>query len=245
MPFYSRKRKTYYGRSGNKIPNKRRRYNNTKRGVVAKFSKRSLAGSMYTFKRFHTFTVSTENSVQEGNADIAWDDATGYLGLKFTLNDVPNAAEFTSLFDQYRIKSVAVKMTPIWNNVEASEVDANSTDEAQNMVATYVYDFDNISTVLDIEQLNQYQRRHQKVLAGSRSKKMFLNPRAQVRVLTAGGASTNALSSALQWQDCADPNVPYYGIRMLVKPINIQYNPTDNFVLRLDFTYVLQFKNVR
>lgn len=243
MPFYSRKRKTYYGRSNPQSGGKRRRF--AKKGKVAKFSKRSLAGSMYTFKRFHTFTVSTENSVQEGNADIAWDDPTGYLGLSFALNDVPNASEFTTLFDQYRIKSVSVKMTPIWNNVEASNVDSNDTSEAQNMIATYVYDFDNITGILDIEELNQYQRRHQKTLAGTRSKKMFLNPRAQVRVLTAGGASTNALSSSLQWQDCADPNVPYYGIRMLVKPINIQYNPTDNFVLRFDFTYVLQFKNVR
>lgn len=223
--------------------NVRRRYR--RRGKVAKFSKRGLAGSIYTFKRFHTYTVSTANSVAEGNADVAWDDPSGYLGLSFALNDVPNSTEFTTLFDQYRIKSISVKMTPIWTMIAGDNVDANDQDGVQNMIATYVYDFDNITGVLDIEELNQYQRRHQKVLAGTKSKSMFLNPRAQVRVLTAGGASTNALSSALQWQDCADSLVPYYGIRMLVKPINLAYNPGDNFVLRLDFTYVMQFKNVR
>lgn len=243
MPYYSRKRKSYFGRSKSTQPYKKAKYRH--KGQVAKFSKRSLAGSIYTFKRFHTFTVSTRTSQQAGNSDIAWDDPTGYLGLKFSLQDVPNASEFTTLFDQYRIKSVAVKMTPIWNNAEASEIDANDPTEAQNMVATYVYDFDNISSVLSIDEFNQYQRRHQKTLAGTRSKNMYVKPRAQVRVLTSGGNSTNALSSALQWQDCIDDSVPYYGIRMLVKPINIQYNPSDNFVLRLDFTYVLQFKNVR
>lgn len=239
-------KRKYYIRRDTIRRNTRRRWHNYNKGKAAKFSKRSgLAGSIYTFKRFRTLTYSTETSVQAGNADVSWDDPTGYLGLKFTLNDVPNASEFTTLFDQYRIKSIAIKMTPIWNNVEASEVDAGDTSEAQVMTCTYVYDFDNVGPVLDEEELNQYQRRHQKMLAGSKPKKMYCKPRAQVRVLTAGGGATSALSSALQWQDCGDPNVPYFGIRMLVKPTNIQYNPTDNFVLRLDTKYVLQFKNVR
>ena len=208
--------------------------------------KKSLVGSIYTFKRFNTFTVGTQSAAQAGDCDVQWDDPTGYLGLKFVLNDLPNATEFSTLFDQYRIKSVRIKVTPIWNSVVADNVDAGSTSQPQVMVMTYVYDFDNISTVLDIEELNQYQRRHQKVLAGYRSKNLFVNPRAQVRVATdSGGTDTNALAKANQWQDCADLQIPFFGVRMLVKPLNLQYNPDDNFVMRLDFTYVIDFKNVR
>lgn len=70
--------------------------------------KKSLAVARnYNFHSFRRFAAEGKFVIMRSNANTP---AT--YAMQFQLSDLPNYAEFTSLFDQYRIRTVVVKIKP-------------------------------------------------------------------------------------------------------------------------------------
>lgn len=158
----------------------------------------------------------------------------GYFSTTFQLSDLQDVADFTNLYDQFRINKVVYKLIPKFtpNNVN---VNANSNPGGE---AVSVLDYNDASTPSSISQLLQYGNvRKSKYWRG-------ITRTFTPAVLVNGYKSAvgNAyLSKYKQWISMGDITTPHYGVKWAL-------DATGCFGdLKFDVykTYYFSCKNVR
>jgi len=183
------------------------------------------AGKIYSFKR------------QYDVADILVPANTAVLGFAsaYTLSTVPNVAEFTTLYDNYRIMAVKETFWPPFNTFQSANT--NAVPEIYT-----VLDFDSSTIPTTLDDLNQYQTLQRKFFTRPHSR--FLKPRAaQQGLATSAGTFTGALQvKRSAWMDCNFTNINYYGLRGAA--VCAEPNPND-YRIRRTVTVYMQFRNVR
>lgn len=140
----------------------------------------------------------------------------------FSLADVPNATEFTTLYDQYKITGVQFKLYPRFNSVD------------QNLSGGRVWtvlDYDDSNLPGSINELCQYQ--NVKCTNVSQIHSRFLKPKFN---LTTGSAN---VPQSKFWIDVASTSVPYRGIKGILEPTS------TSVAYDCKLTYYLAMKNVR
>lgn len=152
-----------------------------------------------------------------------------YGSLIFQLQNVPNAGEFTSLFDQYMIKGVKVVFMPRANS---AEIGTN-----QGLVKFFTaIDRDDNTAPTSIAQLLQYE--NMKCTASNRDHSRYFAPRVAKTVYNT--ALTSGFGQAgPTWLDCDNAAVPHYGIKYALQQL-----PAGNQSYDIKVTYYLAFKNV-
>lgn len=176
---------------------------------------------MYSFKRsINTFSV-------QGNVAYTLYQSASVVNL----SSLPNSAEFTSLFDQYRINFVVLKMF-----LRVSP-DAQA---AANAVSPRVYwtRDTNSSGVLTQAEMKQRADMRCAVLRPERPVIIKFKPNLLQNVYLSGVA--NAYEPVYgKYIDTASASAPYYGVL---------YNVTDftntNYFLDIEATFYFQCKNV-
>lgn len=121
----------------------------------------------------------------------------------FQLSDLPNSADFTNLYDQYRILSVKVTLMPTYTEAEVSSV-----ADFQGWIVL-ANDYDD-STANLTSQLLQYQQ--SKVYPLNRPIEWRVRPKAAA-VVYQGGVTSAYAAHASGWIDCAYPGVIHYGVK--------------------------------
>lgn len=164
------------------------------------------------------------------NADICSSDTTDVTkGYKFALSDVPNYTEFTSLYDQYQLKAVQLTFIPRYN------VATNLTPIAQ---LWSIVDYD-ASFPTTQPGFLQYQNLH--MTRGTSLHKRYIRPQCLGELFN--NLTTSAYSTRRNtWIDTADPNVPHYGMALLVPTVA---NADSKSCWDLKVKYYFAFKNVR
>jgi len=161
----------------------------------------------------------------------------GY-GFVFTLADLSNYTNFTSLFDQYRIVKVTCKFFPR-QNVATNTTTATTTQTANPCVMS-VIDYDDASTPATIAGLTEFEnfKVHNQFRPWMRS----LVPHTAGAV-AGGGVFTSFGNFTRQWVDCASTTVAYYGLKVIVDACV----PSQTALPTWDCwcSYYLQFRNVR
>lgn len=154
--------------------------------------------------------------------------ADTFAGVQFTLNDVPNVAEFTSLYDQYQIKGIKYSLIP-----RISE-----TDPAQQSLPNIgsVIDQDDASAPTSIDQLTQYQ--NFRLTRGNKVHSRYWKP-AIAQEVFGGGVLTAYAPRKNVWIDCNSAAVPQYGIKFFIQQTAV----VITFDVKID--YYIAFKNVR
>jgi hypothetical protein len=125
----------------------------------------------------------------------------------FTLNDLDSYAEFTGLFDQYRIECVAFRLIPMQNAVGLT---TNSTTVC---VTPYVVvDYDDTSALTTAAQARSFES-CVIVPPGTECVRQF-----QPRVALAGytGTFTGYANVAPPWIDAGSPGVQHFGIKLYI-----------------------------
>lgn len=178
----------------------------------------TLPGGVYKFKR----TSYNPALITAGILDIAGASA-------FNLNLVPNASEFTSLFDQYRIDKIVWTLMPRGNSAEQG---TNNT----NTKIFSVLDYDDETAPANLNTLLQYP--NVKCTTLSRDHKRTLVPKFATQtyisaVATGYGARTG-------WLDCDNSNVPHFGVKYF-----IQAPGAGTQVIDVKTDFYLSFKGVR
>lgn len=145
--------------------------------------------------------------------------------LNFTLSQVPDYTDFTTLYDQYKIKAVKCTLIP-----RHTEVGLGTITQG-NMWSVLDYDDSAIPTSLDA--LLQYQNTKRTRMNQTHSR--YLKP--MVGTALAGGSTAPKRN---QWIDATNSGVEHRGIKFW-----FDQRGTAPVTYDVQIKYYLAFKNVR
>lgn len=146
---------------------------------------------------------------------------------KFSLSDLANYTEFTSLYDQYKIK--AIKFTLLPRVTEADVAQAVPT------VSTCI-DLDDNTAPSSIDDMVQYQ--NFRMTRGNVAHTRYWKPAVSSMAWNSGVGTAYTVSKNL-WIDVGSSGIPYFGIKGCIQ----QSAAVQTFDLKVDF--YMAFKNVR
>jgi len=175
-------------------------------------------GRSYPFVRF----------AQYGNIGSSVAAFTNFAWT-FRLNDVPNVSEFTSLFDQYRIKKVTLMLIP--NQTE-------SIPSAANFGLMFrVIDYDDANLLTANTDYMQYQncQLHPVVFPGI----MEIPVVPRIASAVYGGGAFTSYGNTEMWLDVASPSVEHYGVKLGIS------QTTVSVAFQVVAKFELEFRNPR
>lgn len=204
-----------------------------------KYGKRRFARKMRP-RRGLRQPVQYFKRVVYGQGQIVVDPTVETNGaIVFSLAQVPNHTEFTSLYDQYKISAVKVRIMPRFNSVEPSDAGTSGLFPYNGQLFTAIdYDDSGISSVNDIL---QYQNCKTTRLTSIHQR--YFKPAARGIVQDITGAAT-ARMPIKGFIDSADDQVLHYCLKYSIPQFT---NAAESALLKFDVitTYYLAMKNVR
>lgn len=182
-----RRRRTNYRR---RRPMRRRSYTRKRR-----YTRRTRRGS-----KAHSFVRSCEVY----NAQIR--DNVAYSSQTFKLSDLPSYAEFTTLYDRYRINCVVIKLT--------------YSHQPQAMPPTSTYctpllhwciDNDDATVPATVLELAQYKTYRSTQLMAGKTVTIKIYPKPQTMIYQ--GPASTGYSPKKMWISTTDYNVPHFALK--------------------------------
>jgi len=161
------------------------------------------------------------------------------MGTSFQLTDVPNSAEFTGLFNEYRIDKVVIRISP---------VSSGSFDEtAASQASCYMCWDPNDGTPPATSAIMQ-ERDTATLVDFSSGKEVFLSgtPRPAQQIYTVGQATSYGYAdNKALWLDCTSPSdsTPHYGAKFYFR--NFVSFLNSGYALRFQPTYYLSLRRTR
>lgn len=178
--------------------------------------------NIYHFKR--KFFVVDNYAVTAGS-DLK-------AGLSFSLGQLPDFTDFTSLYDQYRINKVVVKLIP---KVTQAVLEGGVAMLNQNLQQVHsAIDYDDVTAPNSISDLTQYQ--NHRMSRGNQIHTRVFVPKA----LTTIGAVSSA-PKAKQWLDTSTSGIQHRGMKLFIPAPN---STGTTLYYDLECTMYLSFKNV-
>lgn len=212
------------------------------RAMIARKRKRSVAAivvprtrirkslSSKVDKIFHTvqyaklpaanmnFTAASFNaSGASGDAEfLALAASPAFMGMSFLLSDLPNAAGFTGIFDQYKITKIEVNFRPEFNSSLISTGAAAPGVLTGSFLGVYDRDDDAIPTSLDY--LREYDNCRD--VPCYKGLKFTFKPNVALGLQIPAGTLVAAGNQKAGWIDAAATNIPHYGVKVGVPQQN-------------------------
>lgn len=197
---------------------RRRRLNMVSRPVRRGLAMTKVIGSkIHYFKRtaFYSGYISGSTTADVGGALIG------------QLNQVPGYTEFTSLFDQYKIVALKMRLSPRANSAEIG------TNQGLVKVFTAL-DYDGgtapsvIADVLQNETL--------KITKSNKDHVRYFKPKFNASTTAVTGTGQQPTTG---WLDCSNVTVAHHGLQYVIQQLPAGVQSWDIYV-----TYYLAFKNV-
>lgn len=262
MPFGRRSFKARR-RYGGKRTFKRRSYKTRKvakrtRSAAAKFRR----GYTHRFVRYtNVGQLACLSPYQWGNVQVGGGTApttpfTGHCGNKafvFTLQDIVKEDEYINLFDQYRILSCVVEVTPLLAQQSGTVPTPNTT------VLRWTYDHDDNSPFgmytdgVSADQADDWWGQRMpnvKELPINSNRTIYIPVIPTPKLTTLESPDTTPVQVAAltskkrQWFDCGQPNIPHYGLKMqILQRANTVADQTP--IIQYRIKYNLEFKGPR
>lgn len=167
-------------------------------------------------------------------------DTVGYqfgAAMQFRLENVQTFTDFTSLYDQYKIKAVKVDIVPLSDS---------STSQSSGFLPTLYWARDNDDGgIAPAAEADLRQRQDCKTMRLTGPRSIYIrNPKCttDVEVQGAGVTLASKIESA-GWIDCNDSNVMHNGLKMWFKNVDLRVAPNTITAFRFELTYYLEFRN--
>lgn len=194
----------------------------------------------YTFKRFG----NTVNNLQWASADVGVRTEKG-IALNFKLSDMAGYTDFTTLYDMYRIRAVAVYLTPV---IAPSDFQLNGTGSSTTLQTkcSTVIDYDDSDVLASVGDARQYDTCKILYLNLSMNKPMvrYFTP-AVATELYRSTISTGYGVKWGEWIDCSQADIPHYGFKVnLSSPVSLVAADVGVGVT-IEVKYYLEFKTTR
>jgi len=177
-------------------------------------------------QRVYTFT----ESVNFGPVSTSSAGGEVIYTQSFLLSHLPQSSSLTAVFDQYKIDSIEVWITP----------NTNTTGNAAGFdgyIVSSVIDYDDDSTSgVTSASLQQYQN----CAMTSRFEGIYRRwrPHAQSPLLNASNTQVGAANVTSPWIDCAQPSIKHYGIKA------VQTATSTTAILATRVRMTVKFRNV-
>jgi len=194
--------------------------------------RRTISLDYHRFTRYGDAVTTTTTSVSEP------------LTYSWSLTDVLSYAEFTAMFDQYKIVAVDFKIqmisSPDASNLPNSTSSTNSVNWFPKL--WYIRDYDGGGS----DTLAQIKERVGVKFFVMRPNKAY-NIRISPKVLfqTYKTLTSTGYSPKKGWIDCADNNVPHYGLNAVIDCLGLDPTDATGFRFRIEPKFHLAFKGVR
>lgn len=161
------------------------------------------------------------------------------VGMFFTLKDLANVLSYTSIYDQYRINWVDIKITYLSSN-------ANITGVGVLPTIFSVTDNDN-STVPGNERTVRAKQGSKafRVAENRNVMTMRVRPKAVVVVDSTTGVIPALQAPTNGWLDCIENNVVHYGIKFWIDNVYLPIGTTTNTALQFEYTYNVSFRGAQ
>lgn len=165
---------------------------------------------------------------------------TSATALRFQLNFVNNATEFTTLYDSYMITGVKVYFD---YSPDALAPGTGSWQDPSMYPKLWIKrDYDDSAVPSLAEVADSNQSRCIRFNAVKNTFSMFIRPAVATTLgLTNAQASLGTYSSWNKWIDCANPSVDHYGLKLIAQGVP----SADMGKITIRMKYYLKFKNVR
>lgn len=234
MPY----RRSYRRRRATRPVSRLRRY--TARRRTVRFRRTPL--QKYRINNIHQYKRSVQLVLGGSTGTLT---GTYFRAFVFRLNDLPNYLEFTSLYDYYKIRSVA--LTIMWRSTNLSMIETqNSIAKVGLPIMYYVIDRDDDTAPTAIDQLREYSRAKRfEFDTGKRACRIYLKCNTiQESAETAGAAGKQLMFN--KWNDCNNSDIYHYGLKIgiYVPMLTTGEQSPANF-FDVEATYYLSFKDPR
>lgn len=181
---------------------------------------------LYKRKMYLRQTISTSNV---------------YGSMVFYLSLLPNYAEFTALYDLYRISAVKVTIVPsiVTNTVGASGTGGSISAVTYNLPMVYTaIDYNDTSNPASFDELMEYE--NCKITRGNQIHSRYFKPCYQSQ-LYESLSTTGYQAKRGGWIATIDSEVPHYSLKWGIEVPTNSSSPFYTFYV----TYYLKFRSVK
>lgn len=160
------------------------------------------------------------------------------FAMFFTLDQTPNAVTFGSIFDQYRIRKVVVRLLPQVQFVSTPDV---ITAPGPSGALLYVVDQDDASPLGSLNAYLEYDTCKMQQAHDLRPIVIPISPKIAGSVYRGGFTGYSNLPNST-WLDLGNRDIQYYGLKMRVEGYN---TGGTKQVWRVFADFYLEFKHFR
>lgn len=234
---------------------KKRTYTRKRRTIAPRLN--SFKNTVHSFKRVVNFCNIAPHSTTGGcikTADSMYltvpaGPGVGYGSgsLFFTIGDLPDYTEFTSLFDRYMIMGVQIKIIPYCTTSEAQMVGQTNPSSSVIMHSIIDYDDTNVPAPSDtgVNLLREFSTyKVQNMNLGKGYFKRYLRPRIAVAAYNSGVFNGYANLKS-QWCDAATPSVQHYGFKYVMETFNGSGTSPIYAYFKMEYTMYFKCKDLR
>jgi len=195
--------------------------------------RRNISLNMHRFSRYTAATTSVIDSLEFAQ------------GFEYKFSDILSSAEFTTLFDRYKVDRVVNTFQLVNNPDAAAYLNDKDTGNSANFYPKmwYIRDYDD-----SVAESSSTLKERVGV------KCVILQPNKVVRVTTKPAIATQVYRTALttgygpkwnQWIDCAMTDVPHYGLKVAYDCNGFDPADTRPFRVRVETKFYFSMKDVR
>lgn len=185
-------------------------------------------------------------------------DVTGVAytsGMEFKLSDLPGVADFTELYDRYKLTTVVLRFRIVNNPDAAWKLNNPSTESNVNGSTTYVNstnwyprlfyckDYDDAAAE-SLGALRERSKTKMVVMRPNKYHKIVVKPAVTVQTYRTS-TTTGYSPSWNQWIDMAQNDVPFYGLKYVLDCSGLDPVDTIPFKLEIEKQYFFTCKDVR
>lgn len=154
----------------------------------------------------------------------------------FTLAQLPDASNFTGLYDEYRINKVVFQIIPKWSE---SSLNTSAVNASMQQIHTAI-DYDDslaLPTATGLNEITQYQSH--KFTRGNQIHTRVIVPKLE---MATAGALAGQSPKARQWLDCDNTTVLHNGVKVFATKLIGSAGFEQYFDVRI--TTYMSFRNV-
>lgn len=208
-----------------------------RKNVAYKFKRMAKTSVLYNTTTLGTITTNDNTMVSLSAAPIAEIGGVGYqfgAGMFFRASNVQTIADFTALYDQYRIAGVRVNIIPLSDSANAQN---------SGFLPTLYWARDDDDALAPAQESELRERQDVKVHRLNKPVSIYIkNPKAMVDVNQTTGLADPAMVKN-GWINCASTLVQHNGLKMWFKNVDLRAQPLTLTAFRIETTYYLEFRN--
>lgn len=162
------------------------------------------------------------------------------------LNDIPNFATLTALYDQYRITGVDIVWQPMYADTIFFTPNSPHTVQFGTAYVYAVLDFDDSTTPVNVDQI--LSRPNARVLRLDGERSLSYKPKVTFIAEDTGTTPFRQVPQSGVWVDCTNPNIDHMGVKWAhtFQVCNNDTLPTSHyFQCQVMVTYHLEFRYPR